>query len=142
MEAKEFLSQMKKINALIENKLAEVQQLKNLVTNTTGNPSPDKVQTDVNPHRMAATIAKYMDLESEIDADIDRLIDARKDIIRVIEQLSATEYDVLHKLYVQDYTLQDIADKHKRSYSWAAAKHDEAVISVQIILDSRKNNKK
>ena len=135
MEAKRFLLQIKKLDRLIENKLAEVQRLKEMAMSVTGSPSSDRVQSMGNPSRMADTIAKYIDLENEINADIDRLIEVRKEVISVIEQLDAVEYDILHKLYVQDWTLQEVADKYERAYGWAAANQTIAINRVQAILD-------
>ena len=109
MKAKDFLLQIKKLDKLIENKLIEIQQLKDIADSTSANLKGERVQSTSNPHRLAETIAQYIDLENEINADIDRLIDTRKDVISVIELLNATEYDILHKLYVQNITFQDVA---------------------------------
>lgn len=132
-----FLQQIQKLDKLIENKMVEVRQLKELATNTTGNLTGEKVQSTPNPHRIAETIAKYLDLEKEINEDIDRLIDARRDIISVIEQLNTVEYDVLHKLYVQNFTFQDVATAYDMSYSWATTVHGRALKHVRKILDER-----
>lgn len=132
-----FLQQIQKLDKLIENKMAEVRQLKELATNATGDLTGDKVQSTPNPHRIAEAIVKYIDLEKEINEDIDRLIDARRDIISVIEQLNVVEYDVLHKLYVQNITFQDIATIYDMSYSWATTVHGRALKHVRKILDER-----
>jgi DNA-directed RNA polymerase specialized sigma24 family protein len=136
-----FLQQIQKLDKLIENKMVEVRQLKELATSTAGDLTGDKVQSTPNPHRIAETIAKYVDLEKEINEDIDRLIDARRDIISVIEQLNAVEYDVLHKLYVQNFTFQDVATAYDMSYSWATTVHGRALKHVRKILDEREENK-
>lgn len=135
-----FLQQIQKLDKLIENKMVEVRQLKELATNTTGNLTGEKVKSTPNPHRTAEAIAKYVDLEKEINKDIDRLIDARRDIISVIEQLNTVEYDVLHKLYVQNITFQDIATAYDMSYSWATTVHGRALKHVRKILDEREES--
>lgn len=132
-----FLLQIQKIDKIIANKRIEIQQLKELVSSATGDLTGEKVQSTPNPHRIAEAIAKYVDLEKEINEDIDRLIDARRDIISVIEQLNAVEYDVLHKLYVQNITFQDIATIYDMSYSWATTVHGRALKHVRKILDDR-----
>lgn len=137
MRAKEFLLQIRKLDKMIENKVAEVRQLKEIASNTTGNMSGEKVQSTKNPHRIAEAITKYVELEREINADIDRLIDTRKDVISVIEQLNAVEYDILHKLYVQNITFQDVATIYDRTYTWATTIHGRALKHVQNILDER-----
>lgn len=147
MRAKEFLEQVKKINTLIENKLAEVAQWKAIATSATAGGTDvvingkvhqmDKVQASGSQQKMADAVIHYVDLEAEINADIDNLIDAKKDVLKVIEQLEAEKYDLLHKVYVQGFTLDEVALKYGFSYSWATTLHGRALKDVQIILDER-----
>ncbi len=137
MNAKDFLKQIKKLDKLIENKMIEVQQWKEIAQSTTAsNPSADRVQSSSNPHRISDAIDRYIDLEQEINRYVDELVDTKKAVISVIEQLEALEYDILHKLYVQNFTLYDVADKYDRSYSWVTTIHGHALKNVQKILDS------
>ena len=66
------------------------------------------------------------------------MIDKKKDVISVIEHLNATEYDILHKVYVQYFTLDEVAEMYEKTYSWATTVHGRALRNVQKILDSRK----
>lgn len=137
MQAKEFLMQITKLDKLIENKLVEIQQWKAIATNSTTNMSGERVESSHNPRSKENAICKYMDLEAETQRDVEALIKAKKDVISVIEQLNATEYDVLHKIYVQNYTLQDVASLYQRNYGWATTMHGRALKHVQIILNKR-----
>ena len=137
MNAKEFLRQIKKLDRLIENKLIEIQRWKDIANNTTANLSGERVQSSGNPQKIADAIGRYIDLEREINQDIDNLVDAKKDVIGVIEQLNATEYDVMHKIYVQHLTLEDVADSYDRTYSWVTTIHGRALKHVQNILNKR-----
>ena len=138
MNAKDFLQRFKKLDKLIENKTVEAEQWHAIATNTTSNMSGERVDSSPNPHRTEEAIAKYMDLEAEAKRCVDAFIAAKLDAIRVIEQLSATEYDILHKIYVQDFTLQDVAFKYGRAYTWATTTHGRALAHVQEILNKRK----
>lgn len=137
MNAKDFLRQIKKLDKMIENKLAEVQQWKDVANNTTANLTGERVQSSGNPHKIADAIGRYIDLEREITQDIDKLIEIKKDVIGVIEQLNATEYDVLHKVYVQGFTFDEVAIACKHTTSWATTVHGRALKHVQTILDQR-----
>ena len=137
MNAKEFLRQIKKLDRLIENKLIEIQRWKDIANNTTATLSGERVQSSGNPQKIADAIGRYIDLEREINQDIDKLVDAKKDVIGVIEQLNATEYDVMHKIYVQYLTLEDVADAYDRTYSWVTTIHGRALKHVQNILNKR-----
>lgn len=141
MQAKEFLLQIKKLDKLIENKLVEIQQWKDIATNATSNMTGDKVDSTPNPRKTEDAICKYIDLESEAQQEFDKFIKAKNDVISVIERLNVTEYDFLHKVYVQGFTLQDVANKYDMSYSWATTTHGIALKHVQIILNKREETK-
>ena len=133
---KKFLKQLKKLDKLIENKLAEKAQWKSIATGTTIQLN-EKVQSSGNQQKMADAVGEYIDMEREINAYIDILIAKKKDVISVIEQLNATEYDILHKVYVQYLTLYDVADIYEKSYSWVTSVHGRALANVRKILDER-----
>lgn len=137
MNAKEFLRKVKKLDKLIANKLIEIQQWKDMAENTTVEMTGERVQSSHNPQKIADAIGRYIDLEAELKADIDALVAAKKDVLAVIEQLEATEYDILHKIYVQHLTLWDVAEAYNRTYSWVTTVHGQAVKHTQDILNRR-----
>lgn len=137
MRAKDFLKQLPKLNKMIENKMAEKEQWKSVALGTTSFSTSERVQSTPNPQKMSDAVVRCLDIEAEIDQCIDALVDTKKDVISVIEQLEVTEYDVLHKVYVQNITLDIVADKYERSYSWATTIHGQALKNVQKILDER-----
>lgn len=138
MDAKQFLRQLKKLDKMIENKLAEKARWKAIATGTTAQMGGEKVQSSGSQQKMADAVCRYVDIEKEIDEQIDILIDTRQDVISVIEKLKTTEYDILHKMYVQYMSLYDVADIYNKSYSWATTVHGRALKNVQAILDQRK----
>lgn len=140
MKAKIFLGQLEKLDRMIENKLIEKEQWKSIAAGTTSQIGGERVQSSVSQQKMADAISKYIDIESEIDKCIDNLIDAKKDVISVIEQLNTTEYDLLHKVYVQYIPLFDVPELYGKSYSWATTVHGRALKNVQEILDERDDN--
>lgn len=147
MKAKEFLKQVLKLDRMIENKLIEREQWKSIAMGTTSGGADvivngvahkmDRVQSSGNPQKMADAVARYVDLEAVIDAVIDELVDTKKDVIAVIEKLPPTEYDILHKIYIQHIALDEVADVCNKSYSWAKTIHGIALKNVQRILDER-----
>ena len=138
MKAKEYLRQLQKLDKLIENKLAEKEQWRAIATSTTQQMTPDRVQTSGNHQKMADAIHKLIEIEAEIDDCIDRLVDTKKEVISTLERLNPTEYDLLHKVYVQYFTLDDVAIKKGKSYSWVTTVHGRALKNVQRMLDERK----
>ena len=140
MKAKAFLQQLKKIDALIKNKRIERDMLWDVATNTVATMHGERVKSSGNPQRMASASDARIDLEREIDECIARLTATRRDVIEVIEQLNATEYDLLHKIYVQHILMCDVAQIIDKSYSWVTTVHGRALKHVQNILDARENN--
>jgi DNA-directed RNA polymerase specialized sigma24 family protein len=138
LKAKDYLRQLKMLDRLIENKLAEKEQWKAMATSTTQQLTADRVQTSGNPQKMADAVCKIIEIEAEIDACIDNLVDTKRDVIKTLERLNPTEYDLLHKVYVQFLTFEEVADKKGKSYSWVTTVHGRALKNVQRLLDGRR----
>ena len=107
MTGKEYLNRIKKINTQMRNKGFELKELQE--------------------NRLPCGII----LEA-----IDRLDAEKRKIIRNIEQLPEAEYDVLHKVYVQYKTLQEVAADRDISYSLAATIHGRALKSLENIINN------
>ena len=138
LDAKEYLLQVKKLDLLIKNKLIEKQQWKDIALGITANMDGERVQSSGTKSKMADALVKCIDIETEINSLIDKLIDTKKEVIAVIERLSSPlQYDVLHMHYIQFITLQEIADKYGMSYDWAKQAHKRALKNVQRIRDEK-----
>ena len=140
MNAKEYLLQIQKLDRLIENKLMEVAHWKSVATGTTVCAEGDRVQSSGSKQKMADAVCRYLHMEDEINADIDRLVDIKQDIIKTIEQLPVKEYDLLHKIYVQGMEMYEAAVEMDKSYRWATSVHGRALANVQKVLDERASN--
>ncbi len=141
MKAKDFLLQVQRLDTMIKNKIAEKEQWWTIATNTTASYNGERVQSSGSQQKMADAAITYVDYEREIDRRIDELIDVKRDIISVIEQLPTHEYDVLHKHYIQGMELVDVADAKQRTYSWVTTVHGRALKHVQDILRGREDAK-
>lgn len=107
MTAKEYLSQIKKINTQIRNKKYELKELQESGLN----------------------VRPVLEIMSKLD------IEKRK-IIGTIERLPEAEYDVLHKVYVQYLTLQEVAADRDISYSLAATIHGRALKRLESLINA------
>lgn len=142
MDAQNFLHQLKKLDKMIENKMIEKEKWKAIATNTTAQMGSERVQSSGSQQKMADAVAKFIDIESEIDECIDKLIETKKEVIFVIEQLKVSEYDLMHKVYVQFIPLQEVAYMYDKSISWAKGIHRKGLKNVQKILDSWDSDQK
>ena len=138
MKAQDFLRQVRKLDLQIQNKLIEKQQWRDVALGITANMDGERVQSSGAKSKMADAINKCIDVEAEIDCLVDKLIEVKKEVIQTIERLdSPTEYDVLHRRYIQFLSLQEIADHYRKDYGWATTTHGRALKSLQVILDSK-----
>ena len=138
MDAKCFLSQVRKLDLQIKNKLIEKQQWKEIAQGITANTDGERVQSSGAKDKMASAIEKCVDMEAEIDSLVDKLIDKKKQVIETIERLeSPSEYDLLHKRYSQFMSLQEIADDYGRDYTTITTAHGRALKNVQALLERK-----
>lgn len=140
MKAKEFLMQIGKLDKIIENKEYEKQRWKDIATSVTNQIGSEKVQSSGGKDKIANAVAKYIDIEHEIDADIDKMIDIKRDVMEIIETLDVEEYDILHKRYIQGLDFYEIALLLDKSYSWVTSKHGTALKHLQQKIDERECN--
>lgn len=111
MTAKEYLSQAYRIDRRIDSKIEQVQSLRELATKATATLSDMPRNPSPNVSRMADFIAKAMDLETEINTDLCRLIDLKREITTVVKCVAATELQTLLELrYLCFQTWEDIAE--------------------------------
>ncbi len=98
MTAKEYLSQAYRIDQRINSKLEQVSSLRDLSTKATATFSDVPPSGTRNVHRLEDVIVKIVSLEEEINHEIDRLVDLKRDIRTVIGEVRNPEYQTLLEL--------------------------------------------
>lgn len=137
MNAKDFLSQIKKFDKMIHNKQVEIERLKAIANSTTPNMSGERVQSTSNPQKMADAVDSYLDIEREVERDKMMLEEKRREIIAVIEQLdNSLHYTVLYNHYVEKKKLKKIAIEEHYSYAYIIEIHQDAKKKVEKILNN------
>jgi DNA-directed RNA polymerase specialized sigma subunit len=110
MTAKGFLSQAYRIDQRINSKLEQIMSLRELAEKATATISDMPPSSTHNIHRMEGIIAKMADLESEIDADLEDLVDLKREIVSVIKRVDNKECQTLLELrYLCYKTWEQIA---------------------------------
>jgi lambda repressor-like predicted transcriptional regulator len=95
LTAKEFLSRAYHIDQRINSKLEQVQSLRDLATKATATLSNMPQAASRNHHRMEDFITKAMDLESEINADLQALINIKHEVVTVIKCVESPDLQTL-----------------------------------------------
>lgn len=112
MNAKEYLSQAFHIDQRINSKLEQVMKLRETSTKATATLSDMPRSDTPNVHRLEDTICKIIDLENEINHDIDKLVDLKREARDVISQLSDPDQQLILELrYLCYKTWEEIADE-------------------------------
>lgn len=133
-KAKRFLRQIEDLDCKITNKLAEIEQWKSIALGTTLQLS-ERVQTSGSKQIMTYAIDRYVDIEKEINNYIDELVDKRMEVIKVIEKLKTKHYDILHKVYIQKFDYNKIADIYDKSYSNVTSLHGRALAELEKLIE-------
>ena len=98
MTSKEYLQQGYRIDQRINSKIAQVTNLRELATKATATLSDMPGNATPNTHRMEDIIVKMVDLENEINADIDSLVDLKAEMVSVIKNVRNPELQTLLEL--------------------------------------------
>lgn len=143
MEARAFLERAIDIDERIKNKTLEKEQWRAIAECTSVSSNGERVQSSGSLHKMEDAVIKIVEIEDEIDAMIQRLIDMKQEIIKTIDKVTDTKsYSLLHKRYIQGKSLEDIQEEQGISQSTAERRFKEAYDAIQKILDEREQNAK
>ena len=87
---------------------------------------------------MADTIDNIVALENEINDDIDRLVDLKRDVIKTISKVQDTNCLTLLELrYLSFKSWDDIAAEMNYTSRWVHIMHSKALAAVEKILAER-----
>lgn len=133
--AKDYLMQIRHINTLINNKQAEIDRLKSLATTITPTLKWDAGAGGGNNDKIGTAIAKIIDLQVELNQEVDRMIELKREIIGIVDQLENRKYiDIIYKRYFEFMTWEQIACEMGKSYQWVCKLHGRALSEVKKIL--------
>jgi hypothetical protein len=138
LTAKEYLSQAYRIDRRIDSKIEQVQSLRDLAEKATSTLTDMPRSSTPNIHRMEDVITKMMDLESEINAELLRLIDVKHEIVTIINCVENRELQILLELrYLCFKTWEQIAVELHFDLRWVHRLHNKALNEVTAIRHSR-----
>lgn len=133
MTAKEYLSQAHSLDQRIDAKIAQVKSLNDLATKCTATITGMPRNPNGGGSTMETAVCKIIDLQDEINRDIDRLVDLKREIMEVIKAVADTEYQILlEKRYLCFHTWEQIAVDMGYNVRHLYRIHDEALEKVQL----------
>lgn len=117
MTTKDYLNQISRINRMINNKIVELSQLKELACSISAVSGEDRVMVTPNFDKIGTKQAKIDEMERNIDALVDEYIIKRDKIVSQIDSMEDENvYNVLFSRYIEKKTFEVIATEI--NYSW------------------------
>ena len=117
MDTKQYLNQISRLDRMINNKLSEISQLRELAMSVSAVKNEERVQTTPNFDKIGTTYCKIEEMEEKLDKLIDEFVDKKNLIISQIDKIeNETYYEILFARYIEKKTFEKIADE--MTYSW------------------------
>ncbi len=127
MTAKEYLRSIKYLDHAINAKQAELDRLKRDMCSIRGvSYDGDKVQGGITDSMKI--VDKIIDLNNVINAEIDKLVDLKAEAHNKIEKVCNKKFiSLLTDIYINGYTLEQVAERMDKSYETIRGWHGEAL---------------
>lgn len=117
MDTKTYLQQISRLDRMINNKLSEIQQFRELARSVSAVKNEERVKTSPDFDKMGSTYCNIEKMEKELDDLIDTYVDKKNLIVSQIDGIdNETYYHILFARYVEKKTFEKIADE--MTYSW------------------------
>ena len=138
MDTKTYLQQIERLDRKIQNKFAEIEQLKTMATSISVAQKDINVQTFSDKDRMGSAVSKIVDLESEANEIICEFLEKRSIIIHQIDGISDTNmYHILFNRYVMMKDLRTISVEMGYSFKQVCRIHGNALKEFEHLYGAR-----
>lgn len=133
MTAKEYLGQARFLDMRINSKIQQVMRLNELATKCTSTISDMPKNPNRGGSRMENAIVNIIALEEEINCDIDKLVDLKREIMVAIKSIPNAEYQtILEKRYLCFITWEQIAVDTSYSIQHIHRMHSAALKEIVV----------
>lgn len=140
MTAKEYLSQAYRLDQRINSNIEEITRLREMACGIAPPSWEEKVQTSRSGDApFARCLEKIMDLEDTVNREIDTLVDLKRQIRAVIEDVPNTdERLVLRYRYIHNCTWEQIGSELNADARTIRRWHGDALQKVKVPQDAIK----
>lgn len=143
MKAKEYLQQLQRLDTMINQKIKELGDLR-LMSQSAGGIDYSKERVQSSPSGDAPfvkPVLRMIELEQEINAEIDRFVDEKHEIINQIQALQNPKHiDILYKHYVEFKRLEIVAVEMNFTYQYIVELHGTALKEFQLTHENLLNS--
>ena len=143
MKAKEYLRQLQRLDTMINQKIKELGDLR-LMSQSVGGIDYSKERVQSSPSGDAPfvkPVLRMIELEQKINAEIDRFVDEKHEIINQIQALQNPKHiDILYKYYVEFKRLEIVAVEMNFTYQYIVELHGTALKEFQLTHENLLNS--
>lgn len=133
MTAKEYLNRYRRINAEIDCKLEEIAHYRSMATRLSPTAMFDR-NGNVSD-KVGRSVAKIVDLETEIDREVDELVETRRDMMQMISRLDNADMQLILELrYIAMFSWSQIAEKMHWSTEKIFKLHGKSLKIIEKLL--------
>lgn len=134
MKAKEYLQQIRKCDKRIENRLSMLKMLHDLATSVTSVMKDTPVQGGGASDKVGNAVTKIVCLENEINAEVDRFVDLKREAMVAIDKLDSPYSCILYKRYFEYQTWEQIAVDMNFCFRHTVRLHGVALKMLEDVL--------
>lgn len=142
IDAKKYLRQIKLLEKRINAKTEERQQIRDMLLRVTPVLRDTIVSSNASGHeKIENGIIKLEKYEEEINADIEKLIELKREFATIIDNIDDPDrVTVLYSRYIEYKSYEQIAAETKISLSNVYCIHRKALRDVSRILEEKNKN--
>ena len=128
MDTKTYSQQISRLDRMINNKLSEISQLRELAMSVSAVKNEERVQNTPNFDKIGTAYCKIEEMEEKLDKLIDEYVDKKNLIISQIDGIeNETYYEILFARYIEKKTFEKIADEMTYSFRNVTRLHGRAL---------------
>lgn len=135
-KVKVYLNQIRERDRMIDKKCKQLAELRAKSTCIRSQDySSDRVQSSSSGDAMPRMIARIIDLQEEINADIDRFVDLKEEIRKSVEALPAKQAAVIYAKYFEYKSISQIAEETSHDRRTIQKLHRRALLNLSKTQD-------
>jgi len=141
MNAKQYLRRIRFLDKMISAKLEQIEILHAQATKITVVLSnTPKVESSAEQDKLAATVAKIVDLKKALREELDEYISLKAEAIRLINSMPDCRHRlVLMHRYINGQTWEQIAVEMHYTYQWVHVLHGRALREFEKVMEHDKS---
>lgn len=135
-DAKAYLKKVKLYDTHINNKLKELDRLKDMITKITSTLKDDVVGGSRPQDKIGDAVSRIVDLQCEINMEIDHYVDLKQEVRTLVAEIGdSDQLDVIYKRYFLYETFEQIACEMHMTFRNVCYIHGKALETVEGLLN-------